>query len=35
MVVVMTMNVGYFASVLGGTFLGSLVFGRFAVNFVP
>lgn len=26
---VMTMNVGYFMSILGGTFLGSLVLGRF------
>ncbi|OIW31021.1 hypothetical protein CONLIGDRAFT_653663 [Coniochaeta ligniaria NRRL 30616] len=29
MLAVMTMNVGYFASVLGGTFLGSLLLGRF------
>ncbi|ORY19255.1 Ctr copper transporter [Clohesyomyces aquaticus] len=29
MIAVMTMNVGYFLSVLGGVFLGSLVFGRF------
>lgn len=27
---VMTMNVGYFLSILGGTFLGSLLVGRFA-----
>jgi hypothetical protein len=26
---VMTMNVGYFLAVLGGTFLGSLLVGRF------
>ena len=30
MVAVMTMNVGYFLSVLGGIFLGSLSFGRYA-----
>ncbi|KAF2005042.1 hypothetical protein P154DRAFT_518618 [Amniculicola lignicola CBS 123094] len=29
MIAVMTMNVGYFMSVLGGIFLGSLIFGRF------
>jgi len=29
MLAVMTMNVGYFISVLGGTFLGSLLLGRF------
>ncbi|KAL6702817.1 hypothetical protein ACN47E_000903 [Coniothyrium glycines] len=29
MIAVMTMNVGYFLSVLGGTFIGSLVFGHF------
>jgi len=29
MIAVMTMNVGYFLSVLGGTFLGSLVLGRY------
>ncbi|KAJ8117822.1 hypothetical protein OPT61_g1072 [Boeremia exigua] len=29
MLAVMTFNVGYFLSVLGGVFLGSLVFGRF------
>lgn len=28
----MTMNVGYFLSILGGTFLGSLAVGRFAVT---
>jgi hypothetical protein len=27
---VMTMNVGYFLSILGGTLLGSLAFGRYA-----
>ncbi|KAF2117466.1 Ctr copper transporter family-domain-containing protein [Lophiotrema nucula] len=32
MVAVMTMNVGYFLSVLAGIFLGSLVFGRFMVR---
>lgn len=31
MLAVMTMNVGYFLSVLGGTFLGSLLVGRYAV----
>jgi hypothetical protein len=30
MLAVMTMNVGYFLSVLGGTFLGSLLIGRYA-----
>ncbi|KAE9380166.1 hypothetical protein N431DRAFT_323607 [Stipitochalara longipes BDJ] len=30
MLAVMTMNVGYFLSVLGGTFLGSLALGRYA-----
>ncbi|KAI1370074.1 Ctr copper transporter [Hypoxylon crocopeplum] len=29
MLAVMTMNIGYFIAVLGGTFLGSLVVGRF------
>ncbi|KAF1812675.1 low affinity copper transporter, partial [Eremomyces bilateralis CBS 781.70] len=29
MLAVMTLNVGYFLSILGGTFLGELVFGRF------
>lgn len=29
MLAVMSMNVGYFLSVLGGTFLGSLLMGRF------
>lgn len=29
MIAVMTMNVGYFMSVLAGVFLGSLVCGRF------
>jgi hypothetical protein len=32
MLAVMTMNVGYFLSVLGGTLLGSLLFGRYAVS---
>jgi hypothetical protein len=31
MLAVMTMNVGYFMSVLGGTFLGSLLVGRYTV----
>ena len=30
MLAVMTFNVGYFLSVLGGTFLGSLVAGRYS-----
>lgn len=30
MLAVMTMNIGYFLSILGGTFLGSLAIGRFA-----
>jgi hypothetical protein len=30
MLAVMTMNVGYFLSVLAGTFLGSLTLGRYA-----
>lgn len=30
MLAVMTMNVGYFMSVLGGVFLGELLFGRYA-----
>ncbi|KAK4692072.1 solute carrier family 31 (copper transporter), member 1, partial [Lecanoromycetidae sp. Uapishka_2] len=30
MIAVMTMNVGYFLSILGGIFLGSLTFGRYA-----
>jgi hypothetical protein len=29
MIAVMTMNVGYFMSVLGGTFAGSLLVGRY------
>lgn len=29
MLAVMTMNVGYFCSVLGGSFLGELLVGRF------
>ncbi|KAK3335692.1 Ctr copper transporter [Cercophora scortea] len=32
MLAVMTMNVGYFLSVLGGTFLGSLLVGRYIVS---
>lgn len=31
MLAVMTLNIGYFLSVLGGTFLGSLAVGRYAV----
>lgn len=30
MLAVMTMNVGYFLSVLGGVFLGSLAVGRYS-----
>ena len=30
MLAVMTFNVGYFMSVLGGTFVGSLVAGRYS-----
>ncbi|KAK9260263.1 Ctr copper transporter [Lipomyces tetrasporus] len=33
MLAVMTFNVGYFLSVLGGIFLGELLFGRFSSNF--
>lgn len=29
MIAVMTMNVGYYLSVLAGVFVGSMVFGRF------
>ena len=32
MIAVMTMNVGYFLSVLAGIFLGSVVFGHFIAN---
>ena len=32
MLAVMTLNVGYFMAILGGTFLGSLVAGRYAVS---
>ena len=31
MLAVMTFNVGYFLSVLAGSFLGSLLLGRYAV----
>ncbi len=31
MLVIMTFNVGYFMSLLGGTFLGSLIVGRYTV----
>lgn len=34
MLSIMTMNVGYFLSVLGGTFLGSLAVGRYATGAV-
>lgn len=30
MLAVMTMNVGYFLSILSGTFIGELVVGRYA-----
>ena len=30
----MTMNVGYFMSILGGTFLGSLAVGRYSTGTV-
>ncbi|OBT60665.1 hypothetical protein VE03_09879 [Pseudogymnoascus sp. 23342-1-I1] len=33
MLAVMTMNVGYFLSVLGGVFLGSLAIGRYTTNY--
>jgi len=33
MLAVMTMNVGYFLSVLGGTFLGSLAIGRYTTSY--
>lgn len=33
MLAVMTMNVGYFMSVLGGSFLGELFAGRYAQHF--
>jgi copper transporter 1 len=32
MIAVMTMNVGYFLSVLAGVFLGSMLFGRFMAH---
>jgi len=32
MIAVMTMNIGYFLSVLAGVFVGSAVFGRFIAN---
>lgn len=35
MIAVMTMNVGYFMSVLGGVFLGSLSCGRFMARTAP
>ena len=33
MLAVMTMNIGYFISVLGGVFIGSLLVGRYATLF--
>jgi Ctr copper transporter family len=33
MLAVMTMNVGYYLSVLAGIFVGSLTLGRFATRF--
>jgi hypothetical protein len=33
MLAVMTMNIGYFLSVLGGVFCGSLLAGRYAITF--
>jgi hypothetical protein len=33
MLAIMTMNLGYFLSVLGGTFLGSLALGRYVTAF--
>jgi len=33
MLAVMTMNVGYFLSVLGGTFIGSLAIGRYTTSY--
>jgi hypothetical protein len=33
MLAVMTMNVGYFLSILAGTFLGSIALGRYATAF--
>ncbi len=32
MLAVMTMNVGYFLSVLAGTFVGSLLVGRYFIS---
>jgi copper transporter 1 len=32
MLAVMTMNVGYFISVLGGVFIGSLIVGRYTIG---
>ena len=32
MLAVMTMNVGYFLSILGGVFLGSVVFGHLTTS---
>jgi len=35
MLAVMTMNIGYFLSILGGVFLGELFVGRFAHSIEP
>jgi hypothetical protein len=32
MIAVMTMNVGYFLSILAGVFVGTFVFGRFMAH---
>lgn len=32
MLAVMTMNIGYFISVLGGVFIGSLLVGRYTIS---
>jgi hypothetical protein len=32
MLAVMTMNIGYFLSVLGGVFMGSILVGRYAIS---
>lgn len=34
MLAVMTMNVGYFLSVLAGAFVGELFFGRYSIHVV-
>lgn len=35
MLAVMTLNVGYFLSVLAGTFMGEMAFGRYYKNDEP